>query len=291
MWKMKYPVFKKLLDKNLTHSEVVFLLYLCMHQDEEGWAYGVYFKDVQDETGLSVQSYYNAWKGLVEKEIIYSEKTHPKDRDFKILENELKGKESFRAGYYNLSEKIFSDPEFANMKANEILIAMDMLKNNMSGKRAFVIGAETFFEKYKKLFGVNERTVRNYMQTIRKFFHIKYKNAKYSILPRFQKVYKQGIEELGTLTEEQSYRNDVVRRGCNRARIEYYNEQEFSDTAHLLVQYKEYGTKARLSECLIRAIEKSILRINENIKEKSKWRYILNCKLVHTIFHAELGLG
>lgn len=287
MWKIKYPVFKKILNKNLTHSEVILLLYLGLHQDESGWARGIYFKDIKVETGMSVQSYYNAWRGLESKGVINTKKTHSKDRDFHILENDLRAK-NFKEGYYDLSQKIFSDPEFSELKANEILLAMEMLKNNMTGERAFVIGTKTFFEKYMKLFNVNERTLRDYLQSLKKFFHIKFKNGKYSFLAKFNKVYKRYTP--GEISEEQSYRKDIVKTGCHRAKIKEYSEKDFSDTTQLLIQYKNYGSAELLAECLIKAIEKSLKIVNENEKIKSNWRYILNCKLIHTVFRAELGI-
>lgn len=287
MWKIKYPVFKKLLNKNLTHSEVILLLYLGMHQDESGWSRGIYFKDIKVETGMSAQSYYNAWRGLERKKIISTRKTHSKDRDFQILENDLKAK-NFKEGYYDLSQKIFSDPEFSELKANEILLAMEMLKNNMAGERAFIIGAKTFFEKYMQLFNVNERTLRSYLQSLRKFFHIKFKCGKYSFLARFNRVYKKYVP--GEIGEAESYRKDVVKTGCRRAKIKDFSEKEFSDTMRLLTQYKDYATPEHLARSLIKAIENSLKIINENVKIKSNWRYILNCKLVHTILRAELSI-
>lgn len=287
MWKLKYPVFKKLLDKNLTHSEVILLLYLGMNQDESGWARGIYFKDVEEETGLSIQSYYNAWRGLVEKEVISSQKNHPKDRDFKILENDLRAK-NFKEGYYDLSQKIFSDPEFAELKANEILLAMDMIKNNMASDRAFIIGTKTFFDKYQKLFQVNERTLRSYIKSIRKFFYVKCKGKKYSFLPKIDKVYKNQFTK--EKYEERSYREKVVKIGCSRAKIKNYDKKEFEDTEQLLIQYKNYGAIEDLALHLAKAIEKSVAKINEGIKLRSQWRYVLNCKLVHTYFRAEIGI-
>lgn len=287
MWKIKYPVFKNIVDKNLTHSEVILLLYLCLHQDESGWARGIYFKDVEARTKMSIQSYYNASKGLERKKIVNTKKNNIKDRDFQILENDLRAK-NFKDGYFDLSQKIFSDPEFAELKANEILLAMDMLKNNMTGKRAFVIGKKAFFEKYMNLFHVNERTLKGYLHSIKSFFYIKIKGKNYSFLAKQDRVYKKNM--LGKIGEEESYRKDIVNIGCNRAKIKDYTENSFSDTMHLLIQYKDYGKQEHLAECLIRAIKKSLQIINAEEKKKSNWRYILNMKLVHKVFRAELGI-
>jgi len=287
MWKIKYPVFKNIMDKNLTHSEVILLLYLCLHQDESGWARGIYFKNVEASTKMSVQSYYNAWKGLKRKKIVNTEKNHIKDRDFQILENDLRAK-NFKEGYFDLSQKIFSDPEFADLKANEILLAMDLMKNNMAGKRAYVQGTETFLEKYKKIFDVNERTLKGYLHSIKIFFHVKAKGKNYSFLAKQDRVYKKYVP--GKIGEEEAYRKDIVSIGCNRAKIRDYTENSFSDTMHLLIQYKDYGQQDYLAECLIRAIKKSLQIINAEEKKKSNWRYILNMKLVHKVFRAELGI-
>ncbi|MGN1155130.1 MAG: hypothetical protein ACI4TK_03030, partial [Agathobacter sp.] len=68
---MKYKC--KNIDKlhSLNSTEFLLFYFLVRHSDEyDATVRGVYYRDVLKETKMCKQSYYNALKGLEEKEII-----------------------------------------------------------------------------------------------------------------------------------------------------------------------------------------------------------------------------
>ena len=133
MWKIKNTLIKNWMLKHLTHSEIVTLLYFSLHQNDAGWARGMYYDLVAKSTGISKSSYYNACDGLKEKGIIQIEKEDNRDRNILILDNDFRNKD-FQCGYIDLCHKIFQNPSFWKMKANEILLAIDRSEERRVGK-------------------------------------------------------------------------------------------------------------------------------------------------------------
>lgn len=289
MWKIKNSLINNWILKHLTHSEIVTLLYFALHQSDAGWARGMYYDLVAKSTGISKSSYYNACYGLEQKGIIRIEKQDNRDRDILILDNDFRSKE-FKSGYIDLCHKIFKNPYFWKMKANEILLTIDLLKICSAGKHAYIIGIQVFVKKYKQLFGVEERTIKQYLHTIKQFFSVRLNNRMYSIAAKIKKVYTAKISTVGT-GESESYRMHRVYIACARAKIYQCKEKDVQDTAALINQYRNYKSEEELIVKLSDAIKSSVSILNKNIKRKTNWKYELNCKLVHSLFRQSLHLS
>lgn len=288
MWKIKNSLISDWISKRLTHSEVVTLLYFALHQNDAGWARGMYYDLVAKSTGISKSSYYNACDGLVDKGIIYIEKQDHRDRDILILDNDFRSK-NFECGYIDLCHKIFKNPDFWKMKANEILLAIDVLKICAAGKHSYVIGSQIFVKKYKELFGVEERAIKGYLHTIKQFFTVRLRNGIYSIAAKLKKVYTVKMQTVGT-GEAEFYRTHVVQVACARAKINQYRKEDVQDTAALLSQYRNYNVEDELIYKLGAAIKDSVSIMNKHIKRRAQWSYELNCKLVHNLLRHSLSL-
>ena len=269
----------------MTHSEIVVLLCVARWQNESGWVRGVRMDTVCSVTGISSQSFYNAVFGLEQKGILRKEKWNRSDIDLKILDNDFRNK-NFNEGYLSLAHAIFGSFEFKIMKSREILLILDLLKNCISGKRAFLISSKIFFEKYRKLLGVNERTIRGYLKTIQKFFCVKLRHGIYSFLPISEKVYQERIETLPQ-GEARVYRQHVVLSICSREKIRSYKSKDLEDIMGLLSQYRKHAPEEKLEKLLAEAIKKSLEITNKN-KKKSEWQYKLNSKLIHHLLREDL---
>jgi len=288
MWKIKNTLIKNWMLKHLTHSEIVTLLYFSLHQNDAGWARGMYYDLVAKSTGISKSSYYNACDGLKEKGIIQIEKEDNRDRNILILDNDFRNKD-FQCGYIDLCHKIFQNPSFWKMKANEILLAIDILKICASGKHAYIVGQKIFLEKYAQIFDLEVRTIKEYMRTLKEFFSVQLHRGQYSIAAKIKKVFMSKFDTVGT-GEADSYRRHVIKVACGRAKIDRYSSKDIKDTADLINQYRNYSTEEVLIDKIERSIKRSIEVINKGIKHRSQWEYSLNSKLVHQIFRRELNI-
>lgn len=286
MWKIKYSKIKEFLEKKLTHSEVLVLLCIARWQNENGWVRRVRKDEVCSITGISSQSFYNAVAGLEQKGILRKEKWNRNDIDLKILDNDF-GDKNFSEGYLSLTYAIFKNSEFKRMKSREILLLLDLLKNCIAGKKAFLISSRIFFEKYRKLLGVNERTIRGYLKAIKKFFSVKLHQDIYSFLPIPSKVYGEKTETISP-GEAREYRKHVVSSICIRTKIRTYKPKDLEDIMGLLSQYREHASEEKLEEALANAVEKSLEIINKTYKRKSQWKYKLNSKLIHKLLRDEI---
>lgn len=286
MWKIKYSLIKEFLEMKLTHSEVLVLLCIARWQNESGWIGGVRKDEVCSITGISSQSFYNAVAGLEQKGILRKEKRNRNDIDLKILNNDFQNK-NFSEGYLSLAHAIFKNSEFLKMKSREILLLLDILKNCIAGKKAFLIGSRIFFEKYRKLLGVNERTIKGYLKAIKKFFSVKLHQEIYSFLPIPSKIYGEKTKTISP-GEARAYRKHVVSSICIRTKIGTYKSKDLEDIMGLLSQYREHASEEKLEEALANAVEKSLEIINKTYKRKSQWKYKLNSKLIHKLLREEL---
>ena len=288
MWKIKHSIVKVLTEKRITRSEFLVLWCIARWQSESGRIRKVQRRKVCRIIHISKSSFYNAVDGLKDKGILFTIPRHKNAMDIQILDNDFRDKD-FSCGYFTLDLKIFEDPEFQKLKAREILLILDLLKNCMAGKRAFLIGSKKFFEKYTKLLGVTERTLRGYLKSIKAFFHVKLHQGIYSFLAIAKKVY---TKRTGAISpgEAEVYREHVISSICDQEKIRTYKPKDFRDVKTLLSQYRKRVREDKLEEHLADAIKRSLEVINKNRKKKSEWQYELNPKLIHKLLRENLSL-
>lgn len=285
MQKLKYSILEKLNSSSCTQTELALLLYVGRFQDKSGLVRGVYYKDAVTSLNISVQSFYNAREGLKEKGIIEVKKESIPDSDIRILGNDFSD-ENYQCGYIDLQHQIFEQKQFLKSTANEILLALELIKNAQSAKKKkYRIGTATFITDYSQMLHVKERAVRKYLQRMRRFFNIGLFERKYyiSLKEKFRR------DEVGKKGEEECCREQVVDAGLRRARIKEVAERDRKDVIGLLQQYAKEATEKGLDagKLLLCAIQESILVINE-ARRKRNYRYYAKPSLIHKLFLVEL---
>lgn len=290
MQKLANSILEKMFACNMTAKEIDFLLYIARFQNQHGFVQGVYYKDVCENAKLSYQAFYDVKKSLTEKGLISAEKNYSGDWDITILDNDFSTKESFCRGYINLGHYIFAQETFRKMKAGAKLMAMDILKINMTGGTKYEIGTKKFYEKYTALLSVQKKIVEEYLRELKLFFYVGIKDRKYFIVLR--DVMKKFLKK----TENEQYQEHNIRTALRRNRIakEEVTEQEQREVKTLLRQYnKEIAMSDGVAQQfdLAAIIRRSLETINVSEKNKYKWQRVLKPKLIHMLLRQELGLA
>lgn len=284
MQKLKLIVLDKMIEKKCTNAEVDFILYISRFQNNQGIIKGVYYKEIAKELEISYQKFYDLKESLIAKDIIRVTKESYSDWNIKILDNDFTYPESYKEGYINTNHDIFYKREFFNMKAGEKLLAMQFMKISFSGRGSYNIGVNNFYEKYTKLFDVTKRVIQNYMTALKAFFSIGVKERQYWITP-LSKVYRSNGATYNR-AEVDTYNKHIGQVICRREKIEY-TKQTLQDTVDLLKQYSK-TLLDRAEEVLCNAVKKSIAKANESIRNKYKWKRVLQPKLVHKMLQEEI---
>lgn len=290
MQKLSYAVLDKLIEKHVTSAEIDILLYISRYQNNQGVAKGMYYKTICEDIGIAYQTFYDAKEGLIEKGIISVKKKHYLDCDITILDNDFTDPSVYKKGYINTNRELFVCSQFRMMKAKAKLLAMDIMKNNLTAKRSYHKETRDFIEDNKKLFQICERTLRQYIKELRLLFSIGVKDKKYWFTIRDFAKKKQKTSEAA------KYRQNSIDVAIRRNRIqeEKVRKEDVRELHKLMEQYdKEISMKEKTDSSykfsLSVLVEKSIKVINAG-KAKKNWKRKLKPKLIHRILRKELGL-
>lgn len=288
MQKIKLTVLKNMIAAKLSKYEVLFLVTIARYQDDKGQVLGVYYKDICKELGrlsgkekISYQKFYDCIKSLEHKGLISVEKGF-KDRNIRIVANDFSDG-SYYEGYISVGHTIFYLQEFGQLKANEMLMCMDFMKNCEAGKRGSIcIGVEKFYNKYAQMLSVSKRVIQGYLTHLRKFFSIGIKDGLYWV-----EIRRHTLSKLPKNSEGYAYRKHVGESIFRCYRIKY-TEQTFTDTVNLMYQY---GAKAKgnITSIFTLAVAKSLALINKGVLNKYKWDRELRPKLVHKLIREALA--
>lgn len=287
MQKLSYAVLNKLIKTQVTSAEIDVLLYVSRYQNNQGVAEGIYYKSICEDLDIAYQTFYDAKESLIEKGIISVEKNHYLDHDITILDNDFTDPEMYHKGYINTNHELFACRQFRMMKAGAKLLAMDLMKNNLTSKKSYHCGTGKFMEQFMEKFDICKRTLQQYLKELRLLFHIGVKDKQYWITIRAFAREKQKKQE------NQRYRDNSIDVAIRRNRIKEENvrPEDVKTLDSLLSQYNkeisqlESFRKFSLSE----VVEKSIRTLNPGI-DKRKWKRKLKPKLVHRLLRKELGL-
>lgn len=283
MQKLKLQVFNSMLVAHLSRYEVLFLTTIARFQDSKGYVLGVYYKDVCQELGrisgkdsISYQKFYDCIKSLENKGLIQVEKGF-KDRNIRIVGNDFSYPGAYHEGYISLSHVIFQLKDFGQMKANEMLLCMEFVKNIEAGNRGSVcIGTEKFYDKYTKLLNVSKRVLQAYLTQLRKFFSVYIKDGLY-----WFEILKGTCMKLPMSADGRIFRENIGKAIMRRNRMNY-TKQTFNQTVDLLYRY---GAKVKdaVTQLFVQAVVQSLAMINKSVQNPYKWDRELRPKLVHKL--------
>lgn len=288
MQKLSVTVLERMIKSNVSSREIDFILYVGKYQNEYGTAEGIYYKDVCDAAGLSFQGFYNCKKSLEEKGIISCTKKSYYDYDITILDNSFAGKENYGRGYISLHLNLFETEEFKKLKAGAKLMAIWLLREwliykSRSGKLSYQMLRDTFLKKFTELFGVTARTVRSYLGMLKPFLNVYLEEGK--------KYYITFLSSMagnlpGRDSENGELREHSVATACRRNRIKDGTEQEKKEICTILSQYHRELKKTDIS--LSDIVARSLMIINENVRNKSRWKRYLKPSLIHKLLIGEI---
>lgn len=282
MQKMKNAILFKLIENRVTDAELKVFLEILRRQSDRGSVTGVYYKSTREKAGFkSDQTFYNAMRGLEEKQLIQYRKGSYFDLDVLVLNNDFRNQEEAnREGYLHVGKPFFQCSAFRKLKVNEKLLAMYFFMVCGSGKRSFHCGVENFYDKFTKMFRVEMRAMQGYLHSLRSLFSIGVKDGQYWITPL-----KSGAED-SKLTDKELLCLHTIQAVLRRNRAKY-TKKDYKDIKELFCQY--FGAyKDSIPAALARAVQKSIFQRNEHRKDKYKWDRKLHPAFIHKLLKDEL---
>ncbi len=188
MQKIKNRILDRMAKAHLTKAEVDFILEISHYQDDYGKVYGVYYRKICAAINISYQTFYVTMASLCDKGLIRLEKAHYGDWDIVIQDNDFSYKGAMEEGYVSTGHDIFYNSKFREMKANEKLLAMMLMRSCGNNRKCFM-SVERFYENYCRMFQVTVRTLREYLGRLRKYFSFHIRNKSYVIVP-MSEIYK-----------------------------------------------------------------------------------------------------
>lgn len=288
MQKISSELVKKILRADLTQAALANLLQISRIQDSTGRVRGLSYKYTSDILDKCNQTFYNAKKELEEKGFISTSKPYRSDIDVLIINNNFNNYD-FSKGYINLQMKLFDDEKFYELSANEMAMILDILRMKYNDKtEAQGIDTKLFIQTYMDAFQVTERSVRRYLQHLRKYFNINCYNHKYFF--KLKEKWKKDSSP-GHAVEEDKYREHVAEVACKRANVKNPADKVIKDLKGLVKQYTKEAKEccADISALVIEAVAESIARTNELVP-KPKWNYKVSVPYVHIILRENLNL-
>ena len=285
MHKLKHSLLLKLFKQKLTKEELNTVWFLCMHQDQSGLIIGVHYKMVAEFIDCCAQTFYNVLKSLQEKGIISVTQKETGDYDIYLIGNDFSDGD-FTCGYINLRKKFFKSKVFMQLKANEMLLVMELLYRCGCHGGMFKIGRSTFIKNFMEEFGVTARTIERYLHMIRHYFRITLKGKNYIFVP---KAYtKQSMEK-----RDEDFCNEYqMRVMARRSKIKKTSEQEIVEAAKLINQYKAMAAERGkdIWELFRESLGKSLEWLNRDKGVRDRKKYSLEYKLIHKIMRDTLQL-
>lgn len=162
MYKLKNTYIDRMIDMQVSKSELAFILYIAQYQDDYGIVHSVYYKDICAAVNISIQKFYDILHSLSEKNLIFYEKVNAADVKVHLIDNSFADKD-FSQGYINVAGKDFRRKSFINMKAGSQLLYL-YSQRFTKGKHMLL---SNFYEEFCGLFHIQRRTLQLYMQELK----------------------------------------------------------------------------------------------------------------------------
>lgn len=286
--KLKHKIITKMIQSKLTKTEVDFLIYLAKYQEDDGQVLGIYYKNVKEELGISIQKFYDLKKSLIKKGFVLANKGHYTDWNIRIIDNDFdfhfeqenENPKQKNEPYLNMNLKLFSNTDFKKLKAGEKLLALEFLRMAAASRYRYSvkIGMNEFYKKYKALFRVQKRVLQDYLTSLRKFFSISLKDRIYYITPL--KDTKMKTQKL----EVQTHDKFAMEVFCRRHKI----DGQTKETLNTFALLRQYGKQGITFNNLLIAIMKSWKYLNCATEDIKKWTNELRPDLIHKILRTDM---
>lgn len=280
MYKIKNTYIDRMINRQVSSAEIDFLLYIAQFQDEYGTVQSVYYKDVCEAVGISIQKFYDILSSLTDKGLIDYKKIHRADLIVTLVGNDMTDKAEFNRGYLKVVSKKFDCDKFRALKAGSKLLYLYMQRFS-KGKHMLV---HNFYTEFCQLFQVTRKSMQIYLHELKMncyLFVSKKRNRAYNYEMTMKNSTVLDSDEFNVPNENSRYVDnimDLIRHNYKKVLPERDKEREKTlyDIAALTVQKRASKTKDFLT-VLFQAIEKSFLVQ----KQENKEILILNAGLVN----------
>jgi len=142
MTKLALTIIDKIshIDENrkflFTRIEVLLLIFLSRLQNDDGSVFGVHYKDVIMQLGISPTSFYDALKSLEIKNIIKIDWNSKHGYyDLRILNNDYSNGDYSKNPYLNTNHLILHSPAFYNLSLSQIIFILRIIRIMNFGSR------------------------------------------------------------------------------------------------------------------------------------------------------------
>lgn len=295
--KIKLSYFSRMCHENITSNEIDFILYIAKYQDDTGLIRGVYYRDICEALGISVQAFYDVMESLTAKGLIAWSKQSRYDRDIRLVGNDTSYEGAYSEGYIKANHAFLSSREFRAMKAGAKLLALECLRFSLINHASFRMGISKFVMKYGELLHVSRRTLRVYLNEIKQFFSVGVKDKILYVTPKVDA--RQLI--FGESEKDRCYKQ-IIKAACHRERIEFdklsrtdinsvcglFNQYQSADQTEIIGSDGDRTCRRGLVDYILAAIRESVAKTNADIKKKKQWIRNLNPKFVHKILREKL---
>lgn len=284
MQKISCTLIQKITKKNITSNELNVLLYIGRFQDEFGCIKGIHYKEVCETLKVSVQGFYDALKGLKEKDIItYNHRVS--DYDITIKGNNKTDTENFRHGYVSLAHPIFRKDNFLKLPVKAKLFAIHLVreesirrKNTKDNSHSMQRNKREFLKKFSELLEVEKRTIRAYLTLLKDFISVYLENG-----VKYYLTFKSGTFKgdcRGSKSENDELREHQADCAIRRNRIKDKSKRnglvrKLSIFAKSIKDYKNFDFSQIVCD--------SIRKQNEGQSNPYKWKRKINLTNIENI--------
>lgn len=289
MQKLDIGIVELLPEKCITSNELNLLLYVARFQDEYGNIIGIHYNKACEVLNISPQGFYNALRGLQEKEIITYKHRTTSDFDITIIGNNKINTNNFRKGYISVKHPVFRSKDFRNLSAKAKIFMIHLIREESIREKNTRYKKDSkslqrikidFLEKFSKMLRVSKRTIRTYLSIFEKynFISVYLENGrKYFI------TFKEGVfrkKENNQKSENAEWREHQVECALRRNRIK--NDSKKSGLLKKLSVYAAYIKKIQNFDFSF-VVKESLEQQNTGTSNKYKWRRKINLKIIEKV--------
>ena len=155
-----------MISSRLSSKEIDFLLHIALCQSESGVVESVYYKDICNAIGVSIQKFYDILKTLSDKNLIICSKVNTADVRVILCNNDFSAANYAKgtSGYLNVAQNDFNSKKFREMKAGSKLLYL-YSQRFINGKHMLL---DNFYEEFCSLLGVVKKSLQQYIHELRK---------------------------------------------------------------------------------------------------------------------------
>lgn len=275
MYKLKNSYIDNMIAAKVSKSEIAFLLYIAVGQNESGKVYSVYYKDVCEALSISIQKFYDILTSLSEKNLIRYEKENPADFVVELVGNDFSDKD-FSCGYLNVASKEFRSKKFTELKAGSQLLYL-YTQRLLNGKH---MGVLKFYEDFCEMFQVTRKTLQIYVQQLKEA-HLLFISKKRNKAYHYEMTMRKStcLDKKGAIPNEKSGYIENIRKmliANFKQYIQDSSDKSLSDIA-ALAGSKRAEKHSNFISLIVASVRVSVKRQKDDKKKEIK----INAALVN----------